>query len=278
MQPFKTFIYSVISISVLCLSGCSRTPRGVLSEKQMQAVLTDMQIAEAMIGVDYKTYADSAYKDALYQSVFRKHKITQAVYDSSLVWYGRNLDTYMKVYDRVKVDLEQQIKDLGDVQASAAPGSRQDSVDIWPRRSMLVLKPNAAFNGVVFDIKPPSSYSSGSRFVLGMHVLGLTDDMPNKPEIRISAVQGDTTIIVNDKIFQDGYHETVLQTLPTRQVRRVYGYIRMDNSDKNYFQVTVDSLNLMRYNYKTDFTVQSTDSTQVQPGDSIQVQPVDSIR
>lgn len=268
MQPFKIFIYSVISLSVVCLSGCSKTPPGILSEKQMQAVLTDMQIAEAMIGVDYKSYQDSGYKEALYESVFRKHKITQAVYDSSLVWYGRNLDVYMKVYDRVKVDLEQQIKDLGDVQASAAPNSRQDSVDIWPRRSMLILKPRVPFNGVTFDIKPQSNYSSGSTFVLGMHVSGMTEHMSHQPEIRISAVQGDTIITVNDRILQDGYHETVLQTLPTHQVRRVYGYIRLDNSDTSYFQVALDSLHLMRYNYKVDFTLQS-DSTRVEPADSI---------
>ena len=67
----------------------------------MQGVLTDMLLAEAMVNVDYNTYKSDTMKLALYESVFRKHDITQAVYDSSLVWYGRNLDIYMEVYNRV---------------------------------------------------------------------------------------------------------------------------------------------------------------------------------
>ena len=58
----------------------------------MQGVLTDMLLAEAMVNVDYNAYKSDTMKLALYESVFRKHDITQAVYDSSLVWYGRNLD------------------------------------------------------------------------------------------------------------------------------------------------------------------------------------------
>ena len=89
-------------------------------------------IGRSMINLDSKEFSDNARKEALYQSIFRKYDITQAEYDSSLVWYGRHLDIYMKVYDRVLADLNERQKALGDVQASAAPVSKQDSVDIWP--------------------------------------------------------------------------------------------------------------------------------------------------
>ena len=92
-------------------------------KKEMKAVLIDMQLAEAMISTDYKKYSDDAEKKHFYQSVFRKHKIEQAVYDSSLVWYGRNLDVYMQVYDLVLAELNERQKALGDVQANAAPVS-----------------------------------------------------------------------------------------------------------------------------------------------------------
>ena len=66
---------------------------------------------------------------------------------------------------------------------------------------------------------------------------------------RISADQGDTIVTVNDKVLRDGYHETVLKTVPTKQVKRVYGYILMNNADSSYYKVYLDSLNLMKYNY-----------------------------
>ena len=220
-------------LATTLLAACSKVPDGILSEKKMQGVLTDMLLAEAMVNVDYNTYKSDTMKLALYESVFRKHDITQAVYDSSLVWYGRNLDIYMEVYNWVLADLNKRINNLGDVQADAAPVSNRDSVDIWPRRSYLVLSPTSVFNGVTFDIRPETNYSSGSSFVLGMRVWGLNNKMAYKPEVRLSADQGDTT----------------LKTIPTKKVKRVFGYIRMDNMDTTYYKVYIDSLSLMKYNY-----------------------------
>ena len=234
-------------LATTLLAACSKVPDGILSEKKMQGVLTDMLLAEAMVNVDYNTYKSDTMKLALYESVFRKHDITQAVYDSSLVWYGRNLDIYMEVYNRVLADLNKRINNLGDVQADAAPVSNRDSVDIWPRRSYLVLSPTSVFNGVTFDIRPETNYSSGSSFVLGMRVWGLNNKMAYKPEVRLSADQGDTTLTVNSKITKDGYHETILKTIPTKKVKRVFGYIRMDNMDTTYYKVYIVSL--MKYNY-----------------------------
>ncbi|MCC8155410.1 MAG: DUF4296 domain-containing protein [Tannerellaceae bacterium] len=254
---------------LLLLYACSKAPSGILSEKKMQAVLTDMQIAEAMIGVDYKAYQDSGYKEALYESVFQKHKITQATYDSSLVWYGKNLDVFMKMYERVRNDLDEQLRGLGNVQASATTSTKNDSVDIWPRRPYFIFTPEAPFNGLTFDIKPQRNYSSGSRFVLGMRVWGINSNMTHFPEVRISIVQADTVITVNNVITTDGYHKTTIQSMPTRQVKEVYGVIRLDNTDANYFRIYTDSLNLMRYNYRSDFT-QAADSTSVEATDTPQ--------
>lgn len=242
--------YCVVVLLVTWLIACSKVPDEILSEKKMQAVQTDMQLAEAMISINGKDFQDVAQKEALYQSIFRKHKITQAEYDTSLVWYGRNLDIYMKVYDRLLADLDKQQKDLGDVQAKAAPVTRNDSIDIWPRRNTLVLEPGALFNGTVFDIRPETNYSSGSSFVLGMHVWGMNEGMQYKPEIRLSVDHGDTIITVNDQILHDGYHETILKSIATKQVKRVYGHIFLNNADSSsYHKIYLDSLNLMKYNY-----------------------------
>ena len=48
------------------LLACSKVPEGVLSEKKMQAVQTDMYLAEAMIHLNPTDYPDPAYKEALF--------------------------------------------------------------------------------------------------------------------------------------------------------------------------------------------------------------------
>lgn len=215
----------------------------------MQEVIIDMHLAEALIGADYKAYNNDSAKMVLFNSVFAKHQITQADYDSSLVWYAKNLDIYLQIYDRAKIVVEQQIKDLGDVQAKASPSSNQDSVNIWPRRTSLQLTPKALFNGVVFDLSPDENYSSGSSFVLGMKVWGLRKGNKFYPEVRISAHQGDTIITTNQVITTDGYKEFTVKSLSTKQVKRVYGFIRLDNADSSYYKIYLDSITLMKYNY-----------------------------
>lgn len=241
--------YSFALITTTLLIACSNVPDGILPEKKMRDVMVDVYLAEALIETNRAVYPDTVRKAALFQSVFRKHNITEAMYDSSLVWYGMNMDIYMRVLDMTLADVNTRIRDMGDVQASAAPNTNQDSVNIWPRRDFLVLYPSALFNGVTFDIQPDRVYSSGSSFVLGMRIWGLTGKIRYNPEIRMAIDQNDTVLFVNKKITEDGYYETILRGLPTKQVKRVYGYIRMDNTDNNYHKIYVDSLSLMKYNY-----------------------------
>lgn len=247
--------YGIVLFLVVGIAACSRVPKGILSEKEMQHVLSDMLLGEAMVNNKYKEFQEDSVKEALFESIFRKHGIPQEVYDSSLIWYGKNLDIYMKVYDRVIADYNKRIAAMGDVQAEAGPSSNRDSIDIWPRRPIFIFHPDAVFNGIVFNIKPESDYSSGSSFVLGLHVWGLREGLTGNPVITLHAEQRDTVISVQTHITEDGYHEAVLETMPTRRVRRVFGSVRMENMDSSYYQVYLDSLNLMKYNYGTEIPV-----------------------
>ena len=238
----------------LCLVGllaaCSKVPDEILSQQKMRAVLKDMLLAESMVYVDNQKFRSDTMKQALYESVFRKHGIDQALYDSSLVWYGKNLDLYMKVYERVQRDIEKDINNLGDVQAKATIATvNMDSVNIWPRREYVEFSPRSLFTGVTFLVQPEMRYSSGSSFVLRMNVWGVNKDKGLVPEIRIYADQVDTTIVVNDRVLTDGFHQTVVKTVPTKNIRKVYGYIRMNNADSTYYKVFMDNLKLIKYKY-----------------------------
>ena len=243
------FIYGLTSLCAL--SACSPVPENILSQKEMRVVLADMQIAEVIINADQDTYRDDAKKLALYESVFNKYHITQAEYDSSLTWYAQNLDIYMRVYNLVSKDIEDRIHDLGDVERTEVDTQKSDSVDIWSRRNYLTFSPKASFNGTTFNIEPKESYPPGSTFKLGMNVWGISQQAKHKPQIRICLDQGDTTVVINDQIMRDGYHETTLKSIVTKRIKRVYGFIYLNNRDMDYYKIYTDSISLMRYNYKS---------------------------
>ena len=76
----RLYRYSAVLLLGALLAACSKVPDGILSEKKMQAVQVDMQLAEAMINLDSKAFSDNARKEALYQSIFRKYKYPDAVH------------------------------------------------------------------------------------------------------------------------------------------------------------------------------------------------------
>ena len=251
----KLLTYSIgVGVALSGLFACSKVPDHLISEKQMQSVMRDMLMAEAMVNVDPGTYNQVAKREELFEAVFRKHGITQALYDSSLVWYGKNLDIYMQVYERVLDDLGDEILSLGDVQAEAvAASANQDAVESWPRRSYLTFSPQKGMSGSTFEIHPNSQYSSGSVFVLRLQLWGITPQMRPYPKIRLCADQGDTTVVMTTELRHDGPYRLQLNTVPTKRVRRVFGAVLMDEMPPAaYYKLYMDQVSLLKFNYASE--------------------------
>jgi hypothetical protein len=234
----------------------------------MQAVLYDMQIAEAIVETNYESYKTSDERQTVYDAVFAKHHITQAEYDSSLVWYGENMDLYMRIYKLVLKDINVHIASMGDIRPNPLSGefSAKDSIDIWIYNRSFTFGKERIFNTLTFDIEPQKPYSSGSSYVLGLSVWGVSPHLKHKPKISINAMHNDTIISANKDITGDGYYETVLKTVATKQVKRIYGYIMMNNTDASYHRIYIDDIQLLKYNYGSHaLTAPKTDTIPSQP-------------
>jgi hypothetical protein len=237
---------------VLCavmFAACSRAPEGILPERKMQHVLVDIQIAEDMIGMDAATFPTNEEKTALYRSVFRKHGVTEAEYDSSLVWYGHNLDAYMRIYKLALADVQARIDALGDAAPEPVTEMNRDSLEIWTFRRYRELSPRMLANMMVFDIEPGTAYSSGSTFVLGMHVWGVTPRMREPVEMHLRTVCDDTTYTASRTIRENGYCELRLKVSPVKRTQRVYGYIRLDGKEDACRKIYLDGFRLTKYQY-----------------------------
>jgi len=94
----RLFVYLFLGMFLACTSK----PVYVLSDKKMEHVLFDLYIVEAGMNENSGIfYNDSAKKQELLQSVFKKHKTSQTQFDTSLVWYNANLKRYLKINTQV---------------------------------------------------------------------------------------------------------------------------------------------------------------------------------
>ncbi|MDR2804119.1 MAG: DUF4296 domain-containing protein [Dysgonamonadaceae bacterium] len=114
---------------LVCIAACTGKPAYVLSDKKMENVLFDLYLAETEINENSAIfYNDSAKKQELLQSVFQKHKISQAKFDTSLVWYNAHIQRYMKINTQLAERYDRQIDQLEAELKRQEKALRQDSI------------------------------------------------------------------------------------------------------------------------------------------------------
>ena len=97
-------------ILLLCVAMLGCRPRGILSNKEMRDVLYDLHRVDGAVQVAGYSYGHTQEVAAYYKSVLDKHGVTQAQFDSSLVWFTDNPQIFNKIYpkviDRLQMDMD----------------------------------------------------------------------------------------------------------------------------------------------------------------------------
>ena len=95
---------------LLCVAMLGCRPRGILSNKEMRDVLYDLHRVDGAVQVAGYSYGQTQEVAAYYKSVLDKHGVTQAQFDSSLVWFTDNPQIFNKIYpkviDRLQMDMD----------------------------------------------------------------------------------------------------------------------------------------------------------------------------
>lgn len=238
----------------LVLDSCDPAPRGVLGRSDMVDLLVDLHTAEAMTEMRPNDFQSDSARLALRQSVFAKHGITQAQYDSSLVWYAHHIEAYNEVYKKVLLRLNDEQKQLAEenMKASKANPANQreahkqypakgDTANVWTAPTCYVLPGSLNCGYVQFELQPDPEARQGDRYKLEGKFLA----MNNRITVLLAAdyVDGSTALVCRST-SGNGWNNFVLQTDSTRPVRRVFGYLRYDIVPSSV--AMVDSVSLVR--------------------------------
>ena len=81
------------------MTGCR--PKGILHSWELRALLYDLHRMDALLQVSGKQYESDEVRNIYYAAVLEKHGVTQAQFDSSLVWYTAHPQLFDKIYPKV---------------------------------------------------------------------------------------------------------------------------------------------------------------------------------
>ena len=90
----------------IVLVGCR--PKGILHSWEMRDIMVDLHKTDALLQVAGLQFGHDDVADIYYAEVLEKHGVTQAQFDSSLVWYTAHPQLFDKIYPKVlaKIDAE----------------------------------------------------------------------------------------------------------------------------------------------------------------------------
>lgn len=135
-------------IALLALSSCTLRPKNVLSRNKMVDVLYDLHKTDGVVHVQAVSYVQDEELKKYYEATLLKHGITQAQFDSSLVWYTDNPKRFNKIYPlviaRIQADLDSYAW-LDDINNDVL------GIDV---KSYLDSVLNAPFKGMEIDLLP----------------------------------------------------------------------------------------------------------------------------
>lgn len=170
-QHASVLLWVAFTVGIL-ITGCKPSvPSEFISEGDMEDILYEYHLADAMARQDGDTYGSNltAYRAA----ILKKYGVTEADFDTSMVFYMRHTDRLYTIYKRIAERMEDKARDLGSSEGALAGLSRAsasgDTVDIWKGDKSIALIPNAPYNVYSFTFAPDSSFRRGDSFVLSMY-------------------------------------------------------------------------------------------------------------
>lgn len=257
-----------LTVLGIWLASCGvKRPDAVLSDTRMEAVLYDYHIAKAM-GEDVPY--NETYKRALYlNSVLAKHDVTQADFDSSMVWYARNPDVLNKIYERVNKRLRAEKEDIGQLIAmqnetpkESMPG---DTVDVWSWQRLYQLTGMPLNNKTTFVLQTDSNFQNRDKLEWTARFRFLKKaarwQKEKAPLMVLQAVyEKDSVVSRSLTVTSPATHTLSIQADTLGKMKEVKGFVYYPAQAHVEDALILDRIVLMRYHAQDELPEAASDS------------------
>jgi hypothetical protein len=233
MTRLKRTPFALLMLAIVLLPSCSKRPSHVLSDEKMEHILFDLYIAETEINENRPVFSDdSLRRQQLLHSVFKRHKVSEQAFDTSLVWYNANLDKYLKIIENVTERYTVLIEDL--------KGERDRLLARLTTRDTTLLYTAPVFtlqNGWRDNIRAfrtdTAHLNALKEYNVAFSAIGGVRDSVSLPVFTICIRCDDTTFVYRDTLVHSGAFARQY-TLPQRHtVQSVFGHFYLPSGNKS---------------------------------------------
>jgi hypothetical protein len=232
-------------------------PSYVLSEDDMEDVLVDYHLALAIAEVQVGDLQSNRY--ILTQAALRKHGVTEEELDSSMLYWCRNSEKFVKICDRVSERLNYMAESQGVERQERNPYSylatEGDTANVWNLREGVVVVPNIVDNIYSFTIEADTTYHPGDNFMWAFTTQFLNSDHYNEAYALLSIHYDNDSIVGTSQRISSSRQIEVRLNCPIKYknvpIRSVNGTIYMPLRKDGFGILALNNFVLVRYHDKT---------------------------
>lgn len=237
------------------LVGCGKQiPTDVIQPDRMENILYDYHLSISMS--NNLSYSDNYQKEAYKNYVFRKYSITEAEFDSSMVWYTRHTEELAAIYKRLGERFRKEKKQVQTLlaQRENKPATSQpgDTVNVWYDRTIYWLTDAPLTDKVTFEIPTDSNFKAKDAFLWSADYIFLSD-------IGCKATVGFNIMFDNDSVVgrvqevtRSGVQSLYIKPDSAFAIKSVNGFIYYEDDSLRTPGLIVNNITLTRYHEPVD--------------------------
>jgi len=247
--PMQTLASVLLLILLFTVSACrSRGEKKHLSQGKMEAILYDYHIADAIQGMDYD-YKDTLRMRVYKQAVLKKHGVSEADFDSSMVYYTRHADQLYNIYERLSKRFADEAIALGTSASEANQfltiSNTGDTANVWSGDPSFVLMQHPGFNVYSFTLTADSTYKPGDHFVLSYDAKFIYQDgMRDAIALLAITFDNDSTASAMTRMYADNLYKVNIADAKKLGIKQISGYFALQRNTSNDSQSTLKMLHV----------------------------------
>lgn len=222
---------------MVLLAACKPgTPSQYIQPDEMEDILVDYHLARAI--AQQESGNDREYNTAYYiEAVLKKHGVTKAEFDSSLVYYYTRADRFDAICKRVSERLDElaltQGASEGEIGKYANYNATGDTANVWPDRNTALLLPMPPYNRWEFYLEADSTYRRGDELMM-MFMSDFMYQGGSKSGLVYMAIDyGDTLVSRNLRFSVTGLTQLRMPSDTTKRIHAVKGFFYLDGGNES---------------------------------------------
>lgn len=251
-----------VLLIVLVMMGCKPSvPSEYIQPGVLEDILYDYHVAQAMANESRSMSSEdnSYHRNAYFQAVLRKYDVSEAVFDSSLVYYYSHAERLKAIYQRVNERLNDEAKALGasigDINKYSTYSTKGDTANIWQNETDLLLTPTPTSNRYDIYVKADTSYYKGDTFMFQfmsdfIYQSGARDAVV----CLVAKYENDSITQTINHISSTGQTQVRIPQNREGTLKELRGFIYLNNNDRNTDvrkMLFISRIQLIRFHSKT---------------------------